>query len=128
MRPGRPRSQWRPLCMTRMIYHMCPQQAWAQAVSAGRYDGTADDRRDGFIHFSTADQVAESARRHRAGVADLLLLVVEAAGLGAALKWEASRGGQLFPHLYGALPVDRVEAVHELPLGPDGNHVFPDLT
>ena len=111
--------------MTRMIYHMCPTAAWEEAVKAGRYLGTEDDRRDGFIHFSTRDQIAESARRHRAGQAGLVLIAVESAGLGDRLRWERSRGGALFPHLYGPLFPREVTSVQPLPLGPDGDHVFP---
>lgn len=109
------------------IYNLCRKADWEAALAAGEYRGSADDRRDGFIHFSTAAQVAESAARHRAGAGDLLLLTVDAAALGAELKWEKSRGGQLFPHLYGALPVKAVERVDALPLGRDGRHVFPKL-
>jgi uncharacterized protein (DUF952 family) len=113
--------------MMQMIYHMCPAEAWSEAVAAGRYDGTADDRRDGFIHFSTGDQIAESARRHRAGQAGLVLIAVESARLGERLRWKRSRGGALFPHLYGPLLPNEVASVTALPLGPDGNHVFPPL-
>ncbi len=101
--------------MTRMIYHMCPADTWQEAVRSGAYDGTADDQRDGFIHFSTAEQIAESARRHRAGQAGLVLIAVESDRLADRLKWEKSRGGALFPHLYGPL------------LGPNGEHIFPPL-
>jgi uncharacterized protein (DUF952 family) len=113
--------------MTAMIYHMCPAEAWEEAVAAGQYVGTADDRRDGFLHFSTADQIAESARRHRAGQAGLVLVTVEAARLGARLRWEKARGGQLFPHLYGPLFPAEAASIEPLPLGPDGEHVFPAL-
>jgi uncharacterized protein (DUF952 family) len=113
--------------MTRMIYHMCPAEAWAAAVAAGRYDGTEDDRRDGFIHFSAAAQLPESARRHRAGQAGLVLIVVEADRLGERLRWEPSRGGVLFPHLYGPLYPDEAARIVPLPLGPGGEHVFPPL-
>jgi uncharacterized protein (DUF952 family) len=113
--------------MSEVIYHICPAEAWAAAVPAGRYDGTEDDRRDGFIHFSTAAQVQESARRHRAGQAGLVLVSVEAGRLGDWLRWEASRGGAPFPHLYGTLSPDEALEVVELPLGPDGEHVFPPL-
>jgi uncharacterized protein (DUF952 family) len=110
-----------------MIYHMCPAEAWEEAVRRGEYHGTADDRRDGFIHFSTAEQIAESARRHRAGQAGLLLLTVDAARLGDRLKWEKSRGGGLFPHLYGPLVPAEIARVEPLPLGRDGLHIFPPL-
>ena len=114
--------------MTRMIYHMCPEAVWTASVAAGRYDGTEDDRRDGFIHFSTAAQIAESARRHRAGQSGLLLISVDADALGHRVRWETSRGGDLFPHLYGPLLPDEAAKIEKLPLGPDGNHVFPPLT
>lgn len=113
--------------MTRMIYHMCPAETWDEAVRASEYRGTADDLRDGFIHFSTAEQVAESARRHRASEMGLVLIAVESAQLGERLKWEKSRAGALFPHLYGALDPAEVARVAPLPLGPDGEHVFPLL-
>jgi uncharacterized protein (DUF952 family) len=110
-----------------MIYHMCPAEAWAAALAAGRYIGTEDDRRDGFLHFSTAGQIAESARRHRAGQAGLVLVAVDPARLGDRLRWEPSRGGALFPHLYGPLYPAEAASVEPLPLGPDGDHIFPPL-
>jgi uncharacterized protein (DUF952 family) len=113
--------------MTRMIYHMCPADTWQAAVRAGAYRGTADDLRDGFIHFSTAEQIAESARRHRAGQSGLVLIAVESARLGDRLKWESSRGGALFPHVYGALDPAETASVRPLPLGSDGEHIFPPL-
>jgi uncharacterized protein (DUF952 family) len=113
--------------MTRMIYHMCPAETWQEAVRTGVYHGTADDRRDGFIHFSTAEQIAESARRHRAGQAGLVLIAVESARLGARLRWEASRSGALFPHLYGPLDPAEAASARPLPLGPGGEHLFPPL-
>ena len=113
--------------MTTMIYHMCPAETWAAAVAAGRYEGTADDKRDGFIHFSTAAQLPDSARRHRAGQAGLVLVAVEAARLGTRLRWEEARNGDRFPHLYGPLSLSEVSQVVPLPLGPDGNHIFPPL-
>jgi len=113
--------------MARMIYHMCPQEAWEAAVAAGEYAGTADDRRDGFIHFSTAAQLPESARRHRAGQAGLVLVAVDPARLGDRLRWEESRGGDRFPHLYGPLHPHEAARVVPLPLGPGGEHLFPPL-
>jgi uncharacterized protein (DUF952 family) len=110
-----------------MIYHICRREEWAAAESAGHYGGSSQDRADGFIHFSGADQVEASAARHRAGQDGLVLLTVEAAALGDALKWEPSRGGALFPHLYGPLPVAAVRRVEDLPLGPGGRHRFPSL-
>lgn len=108
-----------------LIYHICRQEEWAAAAAAGHYGGSSQDRADGFIHFSAAGQLRASAAKHRAGQDGLVLLTVEAAALGAALKWEPSRGGALFPHLYGALPVSAVRRVDDLPLGPDGTHRFP---
>jgi uncharacterized protein (DUF952 family) len=113
--------------MIGMIYHMCPAETWEAAVRSREYRGTADDLRDGFIHFSIADQIAESARRHRAGQKGLVLIAVESARLGDRLRWEKSRGGALFPHLYGALDPAEVASVAPLPLGPDGEHIFPPL-
>ncbi len=111
----------------RPIYHMCRKAEWAAAEAAGSYRGSSQDATDGFIHFSTAKQIRESARKHRAGQADLVLVTVDATRLGAALKWESSRGGALFPHLYGLLPLSAVLRVDALPLGPDGLHAFPNL-
>ncbi|CAA7619385.1 DUF952 domain-containing protein [Magnetospirillum sp. UT-4] len=114
--------------MTRTIYHMCRAEEWAAAQADGAYRGSSQDAGDGFIHFSTALQVEESAAKHRAGQDGLVLLAVDGAVLGPALKWEASRGGQLFPHLYGPLPVNAVKAVRDLPLDPaSGRHIFPKL-
>jgi uncharacterized protein (DUF952 family) len=110
-----------------MIYHMCPAETWEEAKRTGSYAGTPDDLRDGFIHFSTAAQIAESARRHRAGQTGLMLVAVESAKLGDRLRWEPSRGGDLFPHLYGPLDPAEAASVRSLPLGPDGLHVFPPL-
>ena len=105
--------------MTR-IYKILPRADWAAAHEAGRYEGSPLDRADGFIHFSTAAQAQETARRHFAGQADLVVLEVEADDLGEALRWEPSRGGDLFPHLYAPLETALVRAVTEAPLGPDG--------
>jgi uncharacterized protein (DUF952 family) len=113
--------------MSQMIYHMCRADEWAAAVASGSYRGSSQDLTDGFIHFSTKDQIVESARRHRAGQAGLLLVAVEAARLGVRVKWEPSRGGDLFPHLYGALDPAESASARPLPLGPDGLHVFPEL-
>jgi uncharacterized protein (DUF952 family) len=113
--------------MAKNIYRIVTEEEWRAAKSAGVFEGSAHDRRDGFIHFSTAEQVAETAARHYAGKSDLLVLFVDAAALTASLKWEVSRGGQLFPHLYGALPVDSVRRVEKLPLGLDGLFLFPNL-
>ena len=108
-----------------LIYHLCRRAEWQSAEAAGVYQGSSQDLADGFIHFSTARQVRASAAKHRAGQRDVMLLTVDAGALGAALKWEPARGGDLFPHLYGPLPIAAVRRVDELPLAPDGGHRFP---
>ena len=110
-----------------LVYKICPRTLWAQAERDGVFRGAPIDRTDGYIHFSTADQVRETAAKHFAGVDDLVLVAVEAETLGPTLKWEPSRGGALFPHLYGELPLAAAQWVKPLPLGPDGRHQFPDL-
>jgi uncharacterized protein (DUF952 family) len=102
------------------IYKILPRAAWTAAHEAGRFEGSALDLADGFIHFSTAAQSQETARRHFAGQADLVVLEVEAEDLGEALRWEPSRGGDLFPHLYAALNAADVRYVTEAPLDGDG--------
>jgi uncharacterized protein (DUF952 family) len=109
------------------VYKILPRADWEAARRAGRYDGAAIDLRDGYIHLSTAAQAPETARLYFAGQADLTLLQIEAERLGGALKWEPSRGGQLFPHLYGSLDPALVEAVIDVPLGADGAPQLGDL-
>ena len=113
--------------MPTTIYKICENALWREAERAGLFRGAPVDARDGFIHFSTAAQVRETAARHFAGAADLMLIAVEAAALGGALRWEVSRGGDLFPHLYGPLPLAAVLWAKPLPLGSDRRHVFPEL-
>lgn len=108
-----------------LIYKICPRVLWRAAEDEGRFTGAAIDLADGFIHFSTAGQVTETAARHFAGVENLVLVAVEADALGPALRYEPSRGGDLFPHLYGDLSLDAVRSVVDLPLGPDGRHTLP---
>lgn len=105
--------------MTR-VYKIMSQDDWASSLASGEFTGSAADLADGFIHLSTADQAQETARRHFAGKDDLVLAAYEADELGPALKWEPSRGGALFPHLYGPLPTAASLEVRRLPLGPDG--------
>lgn len=105
--------------MTR-IYKILTGTEWAAAQTAGVFEGSAVDRQDGYIHFSTAEQAPETTRRYFTGQLDLMVLEVEGDDLGAALKWEPSRGGDLFPHLYAPLRVDQVIRAAEAPLGPDG--------
>ena len=108
------------------IYKIVPAALWREAEREGIFRGSDVDRRDGFIHFSSAAQAVETAAKHFAGQSDLLLVRVDSAALGAALKWEPSRGGALFPHLYGDLDLGAVRRVDPLPLGPQG-HMFPSL-
>jgi uncharacterized protein (DUF952 family) len=109
------------------IYKICETAQWAQADRNGAFRGSAVDLADGYIHFSTAAQVADTAAKHFAGMSDLVLVAVEAEELGGALKWETSRGGALFPHLYGPLPLATVRWVQALLLDGDGRHVLPPL-
>ncbi|MBL8893071.1 MAG: DUF952 domain-containing protein [Rhizobiales bacterium] len=108
-----------------LIYKICPASDWEDARKTGEFRGSAVDFRDGFIHLSAPHQVRETARRHFAGQEDLVLVAFEAEDFGASLKWEASRGGDLFPHVYGVLPVDKARWVVQLPLDARG-HVFPE--
>lgn len=108
-----------------IIYKIAPAALWRDAEAAGAFTGAPVDIADGYIHFSTATQVRETARRHFAGQDDLVLVAVDSAALGEALRHEPSRGGVLFPHLYAPLPLAAVVWVRPLPLGADG-HAFPD--
>jgi uncharacterized protein (DUF952 family) len=107
------------------IYKICTASEWHEAEHAGAYRGSAVDRKDGFIHFSTAEQAPETASKWFAGQRDLVLVAVDGDALGARLKWEPSRGGALFPHLYGDLALSAVLRVDPLPLDTNGRHVFP---
>jgi uncharacterized protein (DUF952 family) len=111
-----------------LIYKICDSQSWSDAERAGIFAGSGIDLSDGYIHFSTRDQVAETAAKHFAGRPNLLLIAVAADALGPALKWELSRGGALFPHLYGPLALTAVRFVKPLPLGPDRIPMLPDLS
>jgi uncharacterized protein (DUF952 family) len=115
------------LALASVIYKICPAALWQEAERDGVFRGSAADRRDGFIHFSTAAQVAETAAKHFVGQSDLVLVRVDTSRLGINLKWEASRGGALFPHLYSDLGLDAVMTAEPLPLGPGGPHEFPPL-
>jgi uncharacterized protein (DUF952 family) len=109
------------------IYKICPAAVWHDSERAGAFRGSPADLRDGFIHFSTAAQVAETAAKHFAGEGDLVLVAVDVGALDDRLKWEISRGGALFPHLYGELALSAVVRVEPVRLGPGGRHVFPEL-
>jgi uncharacterized protein (DUF952 family) len=111
--------------MKNLIYKICTTAEWREAERDGAYRGSAVDRADGFIHFSTAAQAPETAAKWFAGQHDLVLVAVDVDALGDALKWEPSRGGALFPHLYGDLPLSAVQSVVQLPLDAGGRHVFP---
>jgi uncharacterized protein (DUF952 family) len=102
------------------IYKILSRDEWEAALRNRRFEGSAVDREDGFIHFSTAGQAQETARRHFRGEDDLIVLEVEADDLGPALRWEPSRGGELFPHLYAHLDTYLVRGVGEAPLDEDG--------
>lgn len=108
-----------------MIYKLLRAEEWAAFQAKGFFTGASVDVKDGYIHFSTAEQVRETAAKHFAGVAGLVLAEVDPRALGAALKWEPSRGGQLFPHLYSPMPLTAVLRTWPLALGPDGRHVLP---
>jgi uncharacterized protein (DUF952 family) len=98
-----------------VIYKLLTALDWAGAAVAGRYEGSPVDHRDGFIHLSAADQVVQTAALHFAGQTSLVMLVVDPQRLGADLRWEVSRGGALFPHLYAPLPTSTVVEEHRLP-------------
>lgn len=110
-----------------LIYKLAPATLWKEAEAAGVFAGAPVDLADGFIHFSTAAQTRETAAKHFSGVPDLMLIAVDADRLADGLKWETSRGGQLFPHLYRSLPLAAVRSVASVPIGPDGSHDFAGL-
>jgi uncharacterized protein (DUF952 family) len=107
-----------------LIYKIVPAEEWQAAQKTGVFQGSAIDLKDGYIHFSSAPQLRETARRHFPHLPDLVLLAVEAKDLGDSLKWEVSRGGDLFPHLYAELSVGLVRSATPLPVK-DGSHEFP---
>ena len=108
------------------VYKILTHEDWQSACQTGAYAGSADDERDGFIHLSAANQVAATAARHFRGRNGLVLVALDTGKLGAALKWEPSRGGDLFPHYYGALPVTAALWSRPLELGADGVPVMPE--
>ena len=112
--------------MRDVIYKVVSRALWAEAEQTQRFRGAPVDLQDGFIHFSAAHQVVETVAKHFAGQEDLLLIKVDARFLGDALRWEVSRGGERFPHLYADMPLAAVLSVVELPLGADGAHRFPE--
>lgn len=110
----------------KVIYKIVTPAQWAIAESNGEFHGAPIDLKDGYIHFSTPQQVRETVEKHFQGQAQLLIVSVDADQLGDELKWEPSRGGDLFPHLYGCLAMASVISVEELPLGECGKHIFPE--
>lgn len=108
-----------------LVFKIVPAALWHEAEAAGRFTGAGVDVADGFIHFSTAAQIRDTAAKHFAGVTGLLLAAVDTGAIAAALRWEPSRGGDLFPHLYESLPIAAVRWTAPLPLGGDGRHDFP---
>lgn len=116
-----------PIIEAPVIYKIVPSALWRDAREAGVFEGAAIDITDGYIHFSTAAQVKETAQKHFAGQDDLLLVAVDGAALGDKLVFEASRGGDLFPHLYGPLPLDTVLWETPLTLDDEGAHQFPEI-
>jgi uncharacterized protein (DUF952 family) len=109
------------------IYKICEQASWSLARQTGLYRGSDADARDGFIHLSTAAQLAGTMVKHFARQRDLLLVAVDTDALGSALKWEPSRGGELFPHLYAPLPLAAVRWTRPLPEEIKGQRVLPEL-
>ncbi len=113
--------------MDKVIYKIVPETLWQEARQTGSFHGAAIDLSDGYIHFSTAAQVKRTAELHFAGQAGLILVAVNADALGDALRFEPSRGGDLFPHLYAPLDFGNVIWEKPLPLDADGRHIFPEL-
>ncbi len=111
--------------MPQIIYKVLAAAEWREAERRGVFRGAGIDLADGYIHFSTPAQAEETAAKHFAEQRDLVLVAVDAGTLGDALKWEVSRGGALFPHLYGELAMQQVLWAKPLPLDADGKHVFP---
>ena len=106
-----------------LIYKKCPAELWRQAEAAGQFTGAGIDIADGYIHFSSASQLVQTARLHFAGQEGLMLVAVDLAKIDVV--WETSRGGQLFPHLYNSLPMAAVAWVVDFTQNAEGEHVFP---
>lgn len=110
--------------MPQLIYKIVDTPTWQAAEASGEFSGASIDLQDGYIHFSTGDQVQETVDKHFAGQADLLLVTVDAESLGQALRWEPSRGGDLFPHLYSNLSLQHVTSVRPIRQDKNGNHLM----
>jgi uncharacterized protein (DUF952 family) len=109
----------------KFVYKVAPRAAWEEACRVGAFTGSSDDRRDGFIHLSLRAQLAGTLAKHFRGHDDLVLLQFDAIDLGATLRWEPSRGGEDFPHLYSALPTAKAIAIWSLHLSIDGVPELP---
>ncbi len=112
--------------MAQIILKIVPKSLWAEAEQSGTFIGAPVDQSDGFIHFSTPEQAIETAAKHFVSQDDLLIISFDAETMGDAMKWEVSRGGALFPHLYRSLDVSEALLVQALPLSSEGNHIFPE--
>ena len=108
------------------VYKVCSATHWQAAKASGIFTGVSIDIQDGYIHFSTADQLAKTLSLHFAGQTDLVLLSVETDKIGTDIKWEPSRGGALFPHLYADLPLEAVVAEHALRVDGAGTFILPE--
>jgi uncharacterized protein (DUF952 family) len=108
------------------VYKIVAADLWQAAENSGVFSGAGVDLNDGFIHLSTGAQARRTAGLYFAGQDNLVLVAADATSLGDALKYEPSRDGDLFPHLYGPLPLTAVLSARPLPLGADGNHIFPE--
>jgi uncharacterized protein (DUF952 family) len=108
-----------------LVYKICHEADWREALRNGCYLGSSDDRRDGFVHLSTADQLAGTAARHFMNRPGLVVVALDASMVGPGLKWEVSRGGALFPHHYGPIDIAAAVWVEPIPLSPDGLPLLP---
>ncbi len=109
------------------VYKICPARLWREAEEAGVFRGAGVDLADGYIHFSTANTVKETAEKYFAGIADLVLVAFDDLSLGSELRYEPARGGKLFPHLYSPLDPKAALWVKPLPIDSNGRHKFPQL-
>lgn len=114
--------------MAESIYKVLDRKLWQQATQSGKFAGAEIDIKDGYIHFSTARQLVETVRKHFAGRQDLLVVEFDSDDFGASLRWEISRGGDPFPHLYASLDTALAQATYELPLNPGGQHDFSGVS
>ncbi len=110
-----------------LVYKISPASLWKEAVTKGVFHGAPIDLADGYIHFSDAQQARETAEKYFTGQSDLVLIAIDDADFGDAMKWEVSRGGALFPHLYGTFTPAQALWVKPLALNADGSHAFPEL-